>query len=146
MQQNATLTGEPGDLMPRQERVVAALLAGSTVTHAAELARVDRSTVHRWLRSDWNFQATLNRARREFRDGLRASLESVGEIAVQKVREAIEADDVKVALAVLKGLGLLSSHLTTIEEDDPAVLFEEAELRRREAETQRLFRNVSSVV
>ncbi len=60
MQHNATDKGESHDLPPTQERVVAALITGSTVTRAAELAGVDRTTVHRWLRDDWDFQAPLN--------------------------------------------------------------------------------------
>lgn len=132
-------------LTPQQERALAALLSGSTVTRAAELVGVDRTTVHRWLRDDWTFQAALNRARREFRDGLRANLESVGEQAVRTVRQAIEADDVRVALAVLKGLGLLGGEMPSVGEDDPGILREEAQLRRNEAEMQRRLRALNSL-
>ncbi len=121
MQHDATAGGPP-TLPPQQTQALASLLVGQTVTAAADAAGVDRTTVHRWLREDWDFQAALNRARREFRDGLRAHLENVAERAVQAVNEAIEAGDVKVALVVLKGLGLLGGHVPSIGVDDPAAL------------------------
>ncbi len=143
MRQNATDESEPDDLPPTQERVVAALITGSTVTRAAELAGVDRTTVHRWLRNNWDFQAALNRARREFRDSLGARLENIAERAIQTVDEAIGAGDVRVALAVLKGLGLLDGCVTAIGVNDAATLREETELERKQVEADRRLRSLT---
>jgi hypothetical protein len=57
-------------LTPEQDAAVAALLAGRTVTDAAAATGVDRTTVHRWLKKDFAFQAALNLGRRESRDAL----------------------------------------------------------------------------
>jgi hypothetical protein len=75
MQRNATeARDEPSKLSPTQQQALAALLAGSTVTAAADAEGVDRTTVHRWLRSDYDFQAAMNRARRELRDATASRL------------------------------------------------------------------------
>ena len=63
MQQNAT-----------DQDLLEALTAGATVTAAAAAARVDRVTVHRWLRDDFAFQAAFNRARRDLRSAAEARL------------------------------------------------------------------------
>jgi hypothetical protein len=144
MQRNATAGDEFGDLSPVMEQVVVALVAGSTVTKAAEAAGVDRTTVHRWLRDNWTFQAALNRARREFRDGVRSHLEKVAERAVQTVSEAVEAGDVRAALGVLKGLGFLAGHVTAVGLGDPEALRDEAESAREEAEAERRLRALTA--
>lgn len=56
MQGNASIT-------PKQEHLLAALLAGSTVADAAATCNVNESTVYRWLKDD-TFQATYQTARR----------------------------------------------------------------------------------
>jgi hypothetical protein len=146
MQQNATDEGEPGKLTTLQLQVLAALLSGSTATAAAEVAGVDRTSVHRWLRHDWGFQAALNRGRRELQDGLQAHLERVAERAVQAVSDAIEAGDLRAALAVLKGLGFLGGHPAEIGGDDPGILRKESELASREAYGERIFRELTALV
>ena len=65
MPQNRTDPRTEQKLGARQTRALAELLGGSTVTSAAKAAGVDRSTVHRWLREDFTFQASLNAARRD---------------------------------------------------------------------------------
>ena len=49
----------------KQARAIDQLVTGATVTEAAKAAGVGRSTLHRWLREDWNFQAAHNAARRD---------------------------------------------------------------------------------
>ena len=41
-------------LSPAQENALAALLAGNTVTAAAEKASVDRTTIYHWLRNPYD--------------------------------------------------------------------------------------------
>ena len=61
-----------------------------------------------------------------------------GELTPQQER-------VLVALAVLKGLGLLGGYMPSVKGDDPGVLREEAELSRNEAEMQRRLRALTSL-
>ena len=71
------------DLSKAQLTAMEALLTGSTVTCAASVAGVARTTVHRWLRQDWDFQAELNRLKREVRDATEMRLLSAAESAAR---------------------------------------------------------------
>ena len=66
--QNAT---SGGNLTPPQEKALAALLSGKTVTAAAEAAGVDRTTVYRWLRDRHPTTRRRLTARRSVRSGRR---------------------------------------------------------------------------
>ncbi len=74
MQQNATQKRQRLDLNDSQVNALAALVAGKNVTQAAEIAEVDRTTVHRWLREDWDFQAALNQERRDLMKAVEGKL------------------------------------------------------------------------
>jgi len=132
-------------LSKRQLSALEALLTGSTVTDAAVAAGVARTSVHRWLKDDWVFKAELNRARREIRDAIRSQLLRAAESGVRVVSKAIEGGDLRVAMDVLKGLGLLGSRIQIeIGEDDPAALEEEARIAESETESERKLRSLVS--
>ena len=124
MRQNAT----PGEatLTPAQEKALAALLAGKSVTDAAATAEVDRTTVHRWLKDDFAFQAALNRGRRDLRDAMQSRLMALAERAADVVERAITDGDGRTALALLKVLGLLSGEAPKIGSADPEDLAADA--------------------
>src|SRR5262245_2091881 len=82
-QQNAAPPAEP--LAAAQTAALDALLAGQTVTAAAAAAGVDRSTLHRWLRSDHAFVAALNAARRQMHDAMQVKLFTLAEKATDCV-------------------------------------------------------------
>lgn len=111
-QQNSTIS-------PVQVVALEALLAGRSVTDAATVAGVDRTTVHLWLKGDFAFRAALNRGRRELLDRMEARLVNLADKAAGVVEAAIAKGDERVALAVLKGLGLLEGTRPTIGSDDP---------------------------
>ncbi len=127
MPRNATQSG--GELAPPQTAALASLLTGCTVTAAAEAAAVDRSTLHRWLREDYTFQAAYNRGRRELHEAAATGLLVLAEDAAAALRQGIRDGNVPAALAVLKGLGLLAGQAPLIGSDDTAVLRPQAELR-----------------
>ena len=101
------------DLTVTQRAVLAELLSGATVTDAAKSARINRTTVYKWLKKP-AFKSALNDSRNVIRQSLHARLMQTAAQAVETVEKAIEDGDAKSALAVLKGLGLLS------EESKPA--------------------------
>lgn len=136
-----------GDLSTTQLAAIEALLTGATVTHAAREAGVARTTVHRWLRDDWDFQAALNRERRELCDAIRSRLLRAAESSAALVLKAVDGGDVQVALSVLKGLGLLGSRVhVDVGDDDPAALALEASIAKGEIESDRQLRSLMSVV
>ena len=119
MPQNATLS-------PVQEKALAAILAGKSVTDAAVAVNIDRATLHRWLRQDFEFQARLNAGRRELRDGLQARLLHLADEAAAVVESAInKRHDTKTARVLLRGLGLLPGELARIDSDDAGELRDE---------------------
>ena len=111
-------------------------MGGNSITRAAEIAQVDRSTVHRWLRRDCKFQAVLNRERREFIDAVEARLLRIARNASEAVSQAIEGGDTRTALIVLKSLGLLVKNAIVTGNENPDILREESEISENEATSQ----------
>lgn len=131
MPQNATLS-------PVQEAALAALLGGKTITEAAAGVGIDRATLHRWLRDDFEFQARFNAGRRELRDAMQGRLYRLAERAADVVEASLErGDDPKTALVLLRGLGLLPGEPPKIGPDDPEAL-------RVEYANARMFRDLTS--
>ena len=138
--QIATDPTDQVDLSSSQMKALSALLAGETVIRAAEISQVDRSTVHRWLRDDWAFQAALNRAHLAIQEATRTSLIAIAQDALQTVGTAISNGDTRTAIIVLKGLGFLSGSPAQYGSADPKVLREESDLstlENRSARNQR---------
>ena len=118
-------------LTPNQEKALSALLAGKSVTDAAAAAEVDRTTVHRWLKDDYGFRAAFNRERRRLREAMQSRLMTLAEKATECVERSISDGDGKAALALLKGLGLLSGELPNVGSDDPEDLAADARQHER---------------
>jgi hypothetical protein len=127
MQQIATLETK---LTPAQEKARVALLEGKTVVQAAMLADVNRATLHRWLKDDFEFQASYNRGQRDLYEAVQSRLLAMANKAVGTVEQAIQDGDVKSAVALLKGLGLLSGDPLKIGSADPTDLESEANAKR----------------
>ena len=110
MSQIATLATIQPILNPAQTKALAVMLAGGTVTVAAERAGVARETVHRWLREPL-FLAELNDGKAEMMAKVRADLRSTAVEAAKFLLEAITSEysnktlKLKVSLAVLKMVG-----------------------------------------
>ncbi len=132
MQQNATPNREA--LSPDQIKALELLVAGETVSAAAKAVRVDRSTLHRWLRDNFEFQATLNRRKRELANAVQARLLVVSHMAAQTVENAVNEGNLMASLAVLRGLGALSGTQVRPGCEDPEALRQAAELAQQEAE------------
>jgi AcrR family transcriptional regulator len=97
-----------------QVLAIEAMVVGSTVVAAAEAAGVSRATVHRWLASDAEFIAALNRAKQEHLGHVQSELRSLATDAVAVLKEVLRppagkffpnALRYKVSIAVLKMVG-----------------------------------------
>ena len=112
------------------------------MTAAAKAGGVTRQTVHRWQREKAAFQATLNRARNELAAAMETRLQKLSDRALGTVEDAVEHGNASVALAVLKGLGLLDGkrpalHFSVQLEEDPNELARRNERHERERELTR---------
>ncbi len=106
------------ELSPSEEIALGALLAGRTVTEAAKAANVHRSTVHRWS-NDELFRSELNSRRTELQTAVEEQIHQLQEAAVGVVEGALAHENVNVALALLKGTGLLDGRKRAIDSTDP---------------------------
>src|SRR5262249_27978957 len=95
------------------------LVSGESISGAAERSNVSRSTIYRWLASDSQCTATLNATRRLLVENLQAKLVTLAGEAVNVVRRHLRAGNVRVALALLEGLGFLPGAPIPIGPTDP---------------------------
>jgi hypothetical protein len=123
-------------LSPTQLRVLAELLSGQSVTSASAAADVNRSTVHRWLRTDFDFIAAYNEARNEMRAEAELRIIAASARAADTLIEAISEGNVLAAVALLKGIGLLSGTLIRYN-DDADQMRAEAKDKREAADAVR---------
>jgi hypothetical protein len=108
--QNATFVE---GLSVGQQKALAALLAGKSMTDAAKAGDVDRTTIYRWLRdpNKPEFRNALATGRREMRQAVEAQLLALANKAADCLEGALAQGDAKSAFALLKGLGLLPGAL-----------------------------------
>ncbi len=94
----------PAAITPQMELAIDRLMAGDTVIAAAAAAGVDRTTIHRWRREHWGFQAELNRRRRDLHEQLYHRLVGLAERAVDNVANAVNHGDLKASRWLLDRL------------------------------------------
>lgn len=103
-----------GELTPVQEKVLALLSAGSTVSAAAEAAGVHRNTIANWRYSSSAFRCALLQAESE---KARYWQDQIGALAVQAMDavrgivtdpNAPAAVRLKAALSILRNVALIS--------------------------------------
>ncbi|MBA2446911.1 MAG: hypothetical protein H0V51_02675 [Chloroflexi bacterium] len=129
---NGTVTGTPpAELTHEQQAALEALLLGQTVTAAAGIAGVARTTLHRWLRDDDTFAAAYNAHRAELRDAASARLLGLADKALAALERGLDDGDTRAAGVVLRGLGLLSGQPMYIGSDRPDRVRRERELAER---------------
>ncbi len=95
-------------LTPQQAAAVDVLVAGATVTDAAETVKVSRQTVSEWLHHNAAFQAALHARQRELWQGHVERLRSLVPKAMDTLEAAVsdEKQGVAVAVHILKAVGL----------------------------------------
>jgi len=91
----------------KQQRVIDLLLTAKTVTEAAKLTGIGRSTIQCWKREDAECIAGLNSERIERRRHLVHELKALDSKAIVNVRQAIEEGDLKTSLVLLTKIGVM---------------------------------------
>jgi len=110
------------------------------IRDAASVAGVARTTIHRWQREDYPFQAALNRLRRDQEREVESRLGRLVHDALGTVEAAVAAGDVRAALTVLKGMGFLGGDLRLVGSEDAGVIEAERQLEASEAHADRSYR------
>ena len=138
MPQNATPPDQP--LRPDQLVVLERLIAGESITKAAKTAGCSRETVHRWLKNDFVFLATLNRMKHELQDAVDTQLLAISERATETVAKAVASGDVKVSLQVLRGTGSLPGDRPRVGSVDASDLRDDSEVAKEQDRIRRIKR------
>lgn len=125
MRQNATVPDVEANLSRPQIDAIELLLRGETITATSNEIGVSRSTVHRWITDNSTFVAALNLKRQDVRDSCQARLLGLAETAIDALGEAIGGGDGRLAISLLKELGLVQ--LPSIGATDPREVEEDAE-------------------
>ena len=94
-------------LQKPQQAALWALREGMNLQQAAERAQVARMTLYRWIQKDPHFRAAYNLWQQEIAETARARLLKLSEKAVDAVERQLINGDAKVAVAVLRELGVL---------------------------------------
>jgi hypothetical protein len=79
----------PSDFPAPQQTAVLALLAGATLSAAAEAAGVDRRTIYRWKNENAEFVAVLNQLRHELAVASIQALLALAPVAVETIRQLL---------------------------------------------------------
>lgn len=116
-----------------QRMAIESLLSGASTTAAALAAGVDRSSLYRWRKDDFTFQAALSAMRRERWEEVNALVLNLARKAADVVSVALDEGDVKAALAILRGAGMLAVSLPRPEAEDPEALRSDRESEERNA-------------
>jgi hypothetical protein len=92
-----------------QQLALSALADGCTYTDSATRAGVARVTLWRWIHKDPAFAEVFNAWKRELNESTRLKLLTAAPTASSAVLKAIDAGDAKLALSLLKSLGVFKA-------------------------------------
>jgi hypothetical protein len=84
------------------------LTTGGTVSAAARAAGKSRETIYQWLSAGHRFAIAYEQWKSSIAETSRTRLLMIGEAATVQVARAIHQGDTRAALAVVKGMGLMS--------------------------------------
>ena len=120
------------ELNAKQLQTAVLLSGGTTITLAAEQARVTRVTLHQWLKNDDEFIAYLNSLKRDLVDSARAGLQASVALAIETINTIMTDSDndvvrLNAAKEVLNRAGI--NHAHTIGSDDAERLRKERLLK-----------------
>jgi len=123
-----------------QVNVLRRVMAGADISHAAVWAGVNRGTVHRWHKNP-RFAAVLDAWKQRTREVTRNQLVALSERCVHVLSDALDRDDARVAMSLLKHLGMLTPieqpHVQiTMTMPTPAVVQHSQPQEQRAAQTE----------
>jgi hypothetical protein len=127
---------EASEFSPAQFVALGALLSGKTATDAAAAAGIGRRTLYDWMQKNFQFQAALNRGRRELQQAISVRISQLTASAAECVADAVAKGNVKAALEVLKRTNALA----------PAKIGSEDEIRLEIEHEERLHKRDTDVL
>jgi hypothetical protein len=116
-------------LTDEQQRAVPLILMGRTDREVGEELDLARETITRWKNETPQFIAALNHERRQMWDASRNNIHSLVRKAVAVVEKALDQNDTRAALAILKMTGFSDAELGPAElpENPDDILFRQCQ-------------------
>lgn len=130
----APLASPDPALTPRQIQGLKCLTLGRSIKSAAREAGVGRSTLYRWIKDDPHFRAAYNAWLDELEVSAQGRLANLGNRAIDTLGRALDRDDARVAVSLLKGLNYLSP--SSPGPTDPANVRRRQDIEAIDADTQ----------
>lgn len=116
-------------LSAHQLAALHAITSGKNLSDAAQTAGISRRTIYNWLATDPHFRAAYNAWKKELMEFGRGRLVKMTETAIDAVRIALEKGDARLAMTLLKNIGMLAPE--TPGRTDPELVKAEMILDRR---------------
>lgn len=129
-------------LSVQQSKALTMLIAGTSVTEAADTLKIDRRTLQRW-RKNPHFQAEFNRQRLELQESSQLRLHAMTHKAIDVMGKALNEGNLRAAIELLKivGIGNVAAKRDT-ETDPEQIVRRQAEKMAVEAYTAEPFSQV----
>ncbi len=121
----------PEELSATQITALAGLLAGKSVVDAAEAAGVGRTTIYKWLRNDFAFQAAVNRGRRGLRQSVALRVEQLAADAAECVAQAVRNGNVKAAMEILRRTDMLAPPKIGSDDEEQLAIEHQEQMEKR---------------
>lgn len=103
-----------GNLTAKQKLAIETLVATGSTSETCRQVGVSRQTVYRWL-AEHEFKAALGEASADHLQEITRGLESLGELAIEKIREVLE-DQYSAAGVKLRAAQLVLENLLRLRE------------------------------
>jgi hypothetical protein len=145
--QEAAVTWAMEGLNTAEAKAMRVLMKGSSVTYAAMVAGVARSTLYDWLEPGRPLAAALDKWKRDLANTARTRLLTFCDLATHNVRDALRNGDTRTALRVLEKLGILDTPPVGPSDSDMRAEeeFHETEQTQRDARYTQLMEKIISL-
>jgi hypothetical protein len=110
-------SGVEGELTPRQEQAIIALLREPTLAQAAKASEVSERTLHRWL-ANLTFREAYRKARREVYSQALALVHKYSPLAVNTLARTLNDPMAQASVKVAAAVAILKLGRDAIELDD----------------------------
>jgi AcrR family transcriptional regulator len=131
-------------LQGKQQAAIEGMMSGKSVPESAKAAGVNKSTVYRWVKSDPKFMAEYNIWHEELEQQARSRLLDILHKATAAIDAALEAGDSRLAMQLLKGMGVVYKAENRLTDADELRSQDKLDAKRRRIKREVAERNLET--